>query len=105
MPKVTFITRDGKEVVVPDGCGTLMEIGREHEIEGIEGDCGGVCSCSTCHVYVSPEWMERVGPPEDMEDDTLDFNEQRKANSRLGCQVELTDALDGLVVEVAPAED
>lgn len=105
MPKVTFITRDGAALVVPNGCGTLMEIGREHGIDGIEGDCGGVGSCSTCHVYISQEWMERVGVPGDLEADTLDFNEQRQANSRLGCQVELTDKLDGLIVTVAPAEN
>ncbi len=46
MPKVTFITRDGQEKTIIDGCGTLMDLGREHEIEGIDGDCGGVCSCA-----------------------------------------------------------
>lgn len=105
MPKVTFITRDGEENTISDGCGTLMDIGREHEIDGIDGDCGGVCSCSTCHVYVARQWMERVGPPGDLEQDTLEFNEHRRECSRLGCQVELTDELDGLVVTVAPADE
>lgn len=58
MPIVTFITLDGESVKVEKAIGTLMEIAQEHEIEGITGDCGGVCSCSTCHVYVPKEWMD-----------------------------------------------
>jgi 2Fe-2S ferredoxin len=104
MPKVTFIQTDGKRVVVEDAVGTLMEIATDNEVEGITGDCGGVCSCSTCHIYISPDWQDKVGDPEELEMDTLDFNEEKKPNSRLGCQVEVTEALDGLVVEVAPEE-
>ena len=105
MPKITFITRDGNEITVPDACGTLMEAAQDNGIEGIDGDCGGVCSCSTCHVYVAPEWMGRIGQPGAMEQDTLEFNDQRKDCSRLSCQIELTDELDGLVVTVAPADE
>jgi len=105
MPKVTFITRDGEKVVVPDACGSLMEAAQDNEIDGIDGDCGGVCSCSTCHVYIAPEWVDKVGPAEEMELDTLEFNEQKKSCSRLSCQIDLTDELDGLVVEVAPADE
>jgi ferredoxin, 2Fe-2S len=104
MPKVTFITQDGSEIVVNDARGNLMEIATDNDVEGITGDCGGVCSCSTCHVYIPEEWQERVGPAEGQELDTLEFNDHRRPNSRLGCQIELSDDLDGLVVEVAPSE-
>jgi 2Fe-2S ferredoxin len=105
MPKVTFISQDGQRTTISDADGSLMEVARDNDIEGIEGDCGGVCSCSTCHVYVDEEWMSRVGAPEDLEADTLDFNAHKKPCSRLSCQIELTDALDGLVVRVAPADE
>lgn len=104
MPKVTFITRDGKERTIEDADGTLMEVAVANGIEGIDGDCGGVCSCSTCHVYVEPEWMERVGPAEGLEEDTLGFDGHAMPNSRLSCQIELNDSLDGLVVRVAPRD-
>jgi len=104
MPKVTFIQTNGERIVVENATGTLMEIAIDHDIEGITGDCGGVCSCSTCHVYVPPEWQGRVGEAGAMELDTLSFNDHRKPNSRLSCQIEMTEALDGLVVEVAPKE-
>lgn len=104
MPKVTFIQQNGERIIVENAVGTLMEIATDHDVEGITGDCGGVCSCSTCHVYIPPEWQSQVGAAEEMEADTLDFNEHRKANSRLGCQIEMTKELDGLVVEVAPEQ-
>lgn len=104
MPRLSFIQRDGKRIVVEDAVGTLMEIATEHEVLGITGDCGGVCSCSTCHVYIPPRWQDKVGPAEDLELDTLEFNEHQKPNSRLCCQIEMTEDLDGLEVEVAPGE-
>lgn len=103
MAKVTFITQDKQEVTL-DTTGSLMEAAVDNEIEGLEGDCGGVCSCSTCHVYVAKEWMERVGPASETEKDTLEFNDHTTEQSRLSCQIEITDELDGLVVEVAPSE-
>ena len=104
MPKVTFITTDNEKVEIENTSGSLMEIAQEHDVPGVGGDCGGVCSCSTCHVYVTEEWKDRVGTADEMEQDTLEFSENLKPNSRLSCQIELTDELDGLVVEVAPAE-
>ena len=104
MPKVTFIQQNGEQIVVEDALGTLMEIATENEVEGITGDCGGVCSCSTCHVYVTQDWRDRLASADEIEMDTLDFNEHKKDNSRLCCQIELTDALNGLIVEVAPEE-
>lgn len=104
MPKVTFITPGGGTVDIENAVGSLMEIAVEHEVEGIDGDCGGVCSCSTCHVHVIKEWMDRVGPPNETEKDTLEFNSHYQPNSRLTCQIEMSAALDGLVVEVAPRD-
>lgn len=104
MPKVTFITPSGNKVTLEDLGGNLMEIARDHEIEGIDGDCGGVCSCSTCHVYVANLWLEKVGVADDMETDTLSFDNRKRDNSRLSCQIELTKALDGLEVSI-PAKE
>lgn len=104
MAKVIFKLLDGNLVTVDDASGNLMELAQEHQIDGIDGDCGGVCSCSTCHVYVDPAWVDKVPAPEELETDTLEFNSHQKPNSRLSCQIELTEDLDGLVVEVAPAE-
>ena len=104
MPEVTFIQQNGKSAVVKNAMGTLMETAIDNNIEGITGDCGGVCSCSTCHVYIPPEWQSKVGAAQGTELDTLGFNEKQKPNSRLCCQIEITEALDGLVVEVAPEE-
>lgn len=104
MSKVTFITPEGAAIEIVNAVGTLMEIALEHEVEGISGDCGGVCSCSTCHVYVTKEWVERVGPPNETEKDTLGFNSHYQSNSRLTCQIEMSAALDGLVVQVAPKD-
>lgn len=104
MPKVTFIQQNGEQIVVEDAVGTLMEIATDNDVEGITGDCGGVCSCSTCHVYVTQDWQARAGSADEIEMDTLDFNEHKKPNSRLCCQIELTEELDGLIVEVAPEE-
>jgi len=104
MPKITYIQQNGEKVFVDDADGNLMEIATDNDVEGITGDCGGVCSCSTCHVYIPPQWQDKVGLAEDMELDILEFNEYQKPNSRLGCQVEMTEDLDGLEVEVAPGE-
>jgi 2Fe-2S ferredoxin len=104
MPKVTFIQPNGERVVVDNAAGTLMEIALDHDVDGITGNCGGVCSCSTCHVYIPPEWPSLVGGAGALELETLSFNDHQKPNSRLCCQIEMTEELDGLVVEVAPKE-
>lgn len=100
MPKVIFITEAGDRNEIPEACSTLMEAAVEHGVEGIDADCGGVGSCATCHVRVAREWLARVGPPGEAERDTLDFQDGADERSRLSCQIELTEALDGLVVEV-----
>ena len=100
MPKITFVAEDGTEVVDNDAVGTLMEVARQNDVDGIIGACGGVCSCATCHVRVKPEWIERVGRPEEEEQDMLDLEDRADERSRLSCQIEMTEELDGLVVEV-----
>ena len=83
---------------------SLMELGKQHGVAGIMGDCGGGCACATCHVYVDPSWWARVGEPDDIEFAMLDMvADVMKDNSRLGCQVKMNSDLDGLVVTVAPA--
>ncbi|MEM0914618.1 MAG: 2Fe-2S iron-sulfur cluster-binding protein [Planctomycetota bacterium] len=101
MPRVTYITTNGDEVVVDNAEGTLMTAAVANRVAGIDGDCGGVGSCATCHVHVDAEWTERVGPATDMEQDMLEFEDDTDETSRLGCQVKLTPELDGLVVRVA----
>ncbi|QDT68505.1 Putidaredoxin [Planctomycetes bacterium MalM25] len=100
MPKVTYITPSGEEKVVADAQGNLMTAAVANQVEGIDGDCGGVCSCATCHVHIDPEWAERVGSATDIETGMLELEDSAGENSRLGCQVELTPELDGLVVRV-----
>jgi len=102
MPKITYIEHNGTEHVldVPVGL-TVMEGARDNGIPGIEADCGGACACSTCHVYVHPEWVEKLPKVDPMEEDMLDFAFQPDPKrSRLTCQLKVTDALDGLVVQM-----
>ncbi len=99
MIKVTFIAFNGQhhDVEVPVGT-TLMRAAVDKNVPGIDGDCGGLCACATCHVFVAPEWASRTGPRTAQEDEMLNFAAELQDNSRLACQITLTDALDGLVV-------
>ena len=101
MAKITFIQPDGtrQEVLAEPGM-TVMEAARKELVPGIEAECGGACSCATCHVYVDDAWREKVGPPSEMEEDMLDFAFDVRASSRLSCQIKVSDDLDGLVVSV-----
>lgn len=102
MARITYIEFGGKAhvVEVADGL-TVMEGARDNAIPGIEADCGGACACSTCHVYVAPEWVSRLPPREAMEADMLDFAyHPDPVRSRLTCQLKVSPALDGLVVHM-----
>jgi ferredoxin, 2Fe-2S len=102
MPKVTYIEHDGTthRVEVPIGS-TVMEGGRNAGVQGIVAECGGACACSTCHVYLASEWLDRVPPMESMEEDMLEFAPATDPmRSRLSCQIRVTAELDGLVVNV-----
>jgi 2Fe-2S ferredoxin len=103
--KVTLVQADGVARTLENVASgrTLMEVARDHGVEGILGDCGGGCMCATCHVYVDAAWRERVGPPNEVELDVLDMaSNVRPEASRLSCQIALREELDGLKVEVAP---
>lgn len=106
MPKITYITPKGErhEVEVENGY-TVMEGAVNNNIEGIVAECGGACACATCHAYIDESWLDKVAELDDMEDSMLDAAYERKDNSRLTCQIEVTDALDGLLVHVADNEN
>ncbi|NJL07905.1 MAG: 2Fe-2S iron-sulfur cluster binding domain-containing protein [Methylacidiphilales bacterium] len=101
MPKITFIDATGTAHTVEAEVGsTVMEGAIKNGVPGIEAECGGACACATCHVYVDEAWLERTGEPVAMEQDMLDFAFDVRANSRLSCQIKVTEELDGLVVTV-----
>jgi ferredoxin, 2Fe-2S len=101
MAKITYIEHDGTEheVEVPVGL-SVMRGAVDNNIPGIDADCGGACACATCHVYVDEAWRDKTGEPSAMEESMLDFAENVQPNSRLSCQIRVSDALDGLVVRM-----
>jgi 2Fe-2S ferredoxin len=106
MPKVTYIGPDGTETTLDAREGdSVMETATKNGVRGIVAECGGACSCATCHVYVNDEFMDAVGGVNDLEDDMLDgAMAERKPNSRLSCQIKMTSDLDGLTVRIAPKQ-
>ncbi len=102
MPKINVIDRSGnsKEVEAEAGM-TLMEIIRDDGFDELLALCGGCCSCATCHVHVDPSFADKLPEMTEDESDLLDSSDHRNETSRLSCQVEMTDALDGLTVTIA----
>ena len=101
MPKLTIVAFDGTKFELDVASGsTVMENAVKNSVPGVEAECGGACACATCHVYIDDSWSEKVGAPDVMEEDMLDFAYGQKPTSRLSCQVKMTDDLDGLVVHV-----
>jgi len=101
MPKITYIEFDGTEHTVDADTGlTLMEAAVKNLIPGIDADCGGACACATCHVYIDQDWVEKTGTADEMEQSMLDFADDVKDNSRLSCQIRITDEFDGLSVRM-----
>jgi ferredoxin, 2Fe-2S len=99
MVKITYIDSAGASRTVDAEPGaTVMETAIKNDVPGIEAECGGACACATCHVYVDEAWLEKTGGPSPMEEDMLDFGYDVRANSRLSCQIKVTEALDGLIV-------
>ncbi|PWC30836.1 ferredoxin family 2Fe-2S iron-sulfur cluster binding protein [Teichococcus aestuarii] len=100
MPKMTFIERDGsrREVEAPLGL-SVLEIAHKHDVD-IEGACEGSLACSTCHVIVGGEWFGKLAGPTEDEEDMLDLAFDLQETSRLGCQLIMTEELDGLVVKL-----
>ena len=103
MPKMIFVERDGsrKEVEAPLGL-SVLEIAHKNDVD-IEGACEGSLACSTCHVIVDPAWFAKLAKPTEDEEDMLDLAFGIEATSRLGCQIVMTPALDGLVVKLPAA--
>ena len=105
MPKLVVINRAGAEMAVDAASGTsVMEAIRDNGFDELLALCGGCCSCATCHVYVDPAFAALVNPLSEDENDLLDSTDHRQDNSRLSCQLQLTDALDGLKVTIAPED-
>ncbi len=105
MLKLKFIGNDDTvyDLEVQDGS-TVMENAVRNSVPGIEAECGGACACATCHVYVDEAWTDKVGEPEPMEEDMLDFAVDVRANSRLSCQITMSAELDGLTVRVPDSQ-
>ncbi|MBL8199081.1 MAG: 2Fe-2S iron-sulfur cluster binding domain-containing protein [Chromatiales bacterium] len=105
MPTIHVTNRSGKKYTLKADNGlTLMEPLREID-DSIEALCGGMCSCASCHIFISPEWFKKVPGPQSDETELLEGTETfRAAESRLACQVKVTDAVDGMVLTVAPEE-
>lgn len=106
MPSITFIQASGESRKVDAPVGqNLMQVATELGLQGIVGECGGAAMCATCHVYVDDAWIDKVPPPNSNELSMLDFTaSDRQSNSRLSCQIRVTQALDGLLVNLPNAQ-
>jgi ferredoxin, 2Fe-2S len=106
VPKVVFVLADGTQTAVDARVGDpVMIAATQNGVEGIVAECGGNCSCATCHVWVRDDFLPHVGSPGDMEEDLLDLAvSERRSGSRLSCQITVTDELDGLTVEIPPEQ-
>jgi ferredoxin, 2Fe-2S len=102
MPKLIVVTREGEEREIMGEAGlSVMEVIRDNGIDEILALCGGCCSCATCHVHVDPAFADKLKPMSEDENDLLDSTMDRDEYSRLSCQIEFSDALDGLKVRIA----
>jgi len=101
MPKITYIEYDGKSHTIEVANGlSVMEGAVQNNIPGIDADCGGSMACATCHVYVKEEWFNKLPKKEDGEEDMLDMAFEPKKNSRLSCQLMVSEQIDGLIVNL-----
>tara|TARA_B100001540_G_C15612339_1_gene553691 strand:+ start:16 stop:324 length:309 start_codon:yes stop_codon:yes gene_type:complete len=100
--KIIVTNREGdKQIFEGDNSSTLMEIIRDEGVD-IEAACGGCCACATCHVYIDDKWINKLKPKDEDEESMLDQAFDVRTNSRLSCQIKLTDDLDGIELEIAP---
>ncbi|WP_317930822.1 2Fe-2S iron-sulfur cluster-binding protein [Halioxenophilus sp. WMMB6] len=105
MVTVKFVQPDGSDTVIEVPVGTtIMRAALDNGVEGIQGDCGGACSCATCHCYIDPEFFDKLPSAEDTEISMIEFAVEPRETSRLGCQIELTEALDGIVVHLPESQ-
>lgn len=102
MPTVIYVQPDGRRTPTNVRLGSSVMLGAiQGNVPGVEAECGGALDCATCHVYVAPEWFARLTPPSDDEEALLDgVAAERRPESRLSCQITVSDDLDGLVVQV-----
>jgi 2Fe-2S ferredoxin len=102
MAKITYIEADGSQHIVEASPGlSVMEAAVKSDVPGIIGECGGNCACGTCRVYIDdPSWREKTGSRSALEQDMVDFHADQDPNARLGCQIKITEALDGLAVRM-----
>ena len=105
MPKLVVVNRAGEEKEVAAASGvSVMEAIRDNGFDELLALCGGCCSCATCHVYVDPAFADKVTPLSEDENDLLDSTDHRQDNSRLSCQLQMSDDLSGLKVTIAPED-
>ena len=101
MPKITYIENNGKSYTVDVSNGlSVMEGAVQNNIPGIDADCGGGMACATCHVYVKEEWFDKLPKKKDGEEDMIDMALEPNKFSRLSCQIEVSDELNGLIVKL-----
>jgi len=101
MPKITLIEYSGTSHSIDAEVGkSLMQNALDNGVPGIDADCGGACACGTCHVFVDEDWMSASGEPDAMEEAMLGMRPDRSEQSRLSCQIEVTEDLDGMVVRL-----
>jgi 2Fe-2S ferredoxin len=111
MAKIKYIEHNGREHEIDVSSGlTVMEGAIKNNIPGIDADCGGACACATCHVYINQDWVEKLNPKEDTEEDMLDFAFDVKENSRLSCQISYNSSIldsfpKNLLINTAPLFD
>jgi ferredoxin, 2Fe-2S len=105
LTRISYIEPDGTSRVIETSSGfTVMEVAVRNDVRGIVAECGGACACATCHVYVDDAWMGRLPPPSAVEEAMLELAEDVRANSRLSCQIRISDAIDGLIVRVPASQ-
>lgn len=105
MPLIKFVEADGQEHEIDAEEGiSLMQVAVDNFVGGIVADCGGSCSCATCHCYVQEEYLDRLTPPDTLEQEMLQCAVDPKANSRLSCQIDVSDELDGMVVHLPESQ-
>ncbi|WP_017932041.1 2Fe-2S iron-sulfur cluster-binding protein [Robiginitomaculum antarcticum] len=105
MPKIIFTDTSGTSREVEAKAGqSIMEAAVQNMVPEIDADCGGACACATCHVYVGEAWTAKLKPMADMEESMLDFAENVQPNSRLSCQILMSDDLDGITVETPESQ-
>jgi 2Fe-2S ferredoxin len=105
MPKLVVVNRAGEEKTIEASAGlSVMEAIRDNGFDELLALCGGCCSCATCHIHVDADWAAKLPAMSEDENDLLDSSDHRGETSRLSCQIQLTDALDGLKVIIAPED-